>query len=613
MIVIEEDTPFINDLRLFFSGISSNFTFDSTSLVLPWYDFKRALPAFSLLVTKAKISIVLDEFAAHLMKEYISDRKNLLNRTSLLEIEDEEIFNILSKSHFERQLKSEQIRDAKNLLKLNHGANFSVPGAGKTTTILAVHFILKHFGIVNKLFVVCPINAFISWHIELEDIFGKSVPKIQRLSKTDVINFHKLESYGAEIYLINYEKLRGDITGLIPFFIKDNIHLILDESHRIKGGFNNLAYAQIAEIGDLSKRRDIMTGTPLPQGITDLMAQFDFIWPGEEIIPVNLDDENDSENAIHKANQSIKSLYVRTTKGELHLKDPEIIYKIVELGPIQKELYRLIRSETARQLSGMEKETIITFRQIGRSVVRLLQASTNPMLLTTNDGYEEEVFPIPDDSPVWELLNDFSKFEKPAKIEYLLKRVKEIIKSNPKNKIVIWTYFVRNIILLEHLCKEFNPVVIYGAINSGSDEDITTREGRIRKFHEDDTCRVMIANPQACGEGISLHKVCHFAIYLDRTFNAAHYLQSVDRIHRLGLDNKVDTIVEIIIGEGTLDEQLKDRLNDKVEVMARVLDDKDLLKLVYDPADIDVSDEDGLDQMDIKIIRDHILGNGKSK
>jgi hypothetical protein len=31
-----------------------------------------------------------------------------------------------------------------------------------------------------------------------------------------------------------------------------------------------------------------------------------------------------------------------------------------------------------------------------------------------------------------------------------------------------------------------------------------------------------------------LHKVCQNAIYVDRTFNAAHFLQSEDRIHRLG-------------------------------------------------------------------------------
>ena len=137
--------------------------------------------------------------------------------------------------------------------------------------------------------------------------------------------------------------------------------------------------------------------------------------------------------------------------------------------------------------------------------------------------------------------------------------------------------------MLEKLFWDFSPVSIYGAIPSGTDTDEDTREQRIRKFHEDPFCRLMIANPQAGGEGISLHRVCHYAIYLDRTFNAAHYLQSVDRIHRLGLPNSVNTFIEIIIAKNTIDEVVLKRLNIKTKSMSKVLDDPGLLKLAYDP------------------------------
>ena len=76
---------------------------------------------------------------------------------------------------------------------------------------------------------------------------------------------------------------------------------------------------------------------------------------------------------------------------------------------------------------------------------------------------------------------------------------------------------------------------IHGGVDAGDENDFDTREGKIKRFHTDDTCKVLVANPAACSEGISLHKVCQNAIYLDRSFNAAHYMQSEDRIHRLGL------------------------------------------------------------------------------
>ena len=118
----------------------------------------------------------------------------------------------------------------------------------------------------------------------------------------------------------------------------------------------------------------------------------------------------------------------------------------------------------------------------------------------------------------------------------------------------------------------------------------------------------MIANPQACGEGISLHKVCHYALYLDRTFNAAHFLQSVDRIHRLGLQPSTDTVVEILIAQGTIDEVIVRRLNDKTQAMGKALDDPFLLTLAYDPADIPHEDDFGLDANDLSELQQHFLG-----
>ena len=56
-----------------------------------------------------------------------------------------------------------------------------------------------------------------------------------------------------------------------------------------------------------------------------------------------------------------------------------------------------------------------------------------------------------------------------------------------------------------------------------------------------------------------MHRVCHHAIYLDRTFNAAHFLQSQDRIHRFGLPSDQETIIEIVECRGTVDETVHQR------------------------------------------------------
>jgi SNF2 family DNA or RNA helicase len=87
---------------------------------------------------------------------------------------------------------------------------------------------------------------------------------------------------------------------------------------------------------------------------------------------------------------------------------------------------------------------------------------------------------------------------------------------------------------------------------------------------------VLLANPAALGEGVSLHEVCHDAIYLDRTFNAGQYLQSVDRIHRLGLPPDQETRVTFLITTGSIDDRIDQRIAEKAEHLALMLDDPDL-------------------------------------
>ena len=90
---------------------------------------------------------------------------------------------------------------------------------------------------------------------------------------------------------------------------------------------------------------------------------------------------------------------------------------------------------------------------------------------------------------------------------------------------------------------EYQPAIVHGGV--------ADRDGQLDRFRSDADCHVLLANPAAIGEGISLHQVCHDAIYLERTFNAGHYLQSVDRIHRLGLKPDAETRVTILSSAGT--------------------------------------------------------------
>jgi hypothetical protein len=117
---------------------------------------------------------------------------------------------------------------------------------------------------------------------------------------------------------------------------------------------------------------------------------------------------------------------------------------------------------------------------------------------------------------------------------------------------------------------------IHGGVEAGSEEEEWTRESKVARFHKDPNAMVLVANPAACSEGISLHTVCHHALYLDRNYNAAQFLQSADRIHRLGLSPTQKTFIEFVFSPGTIDDSINRRLSFKIEQMEIALRDSSI-------------------------------------
>lgn len=188
-----------------------------------------------------------------------------------------------------------------------------------------------------------------------------------------------------------------------------------------------------------------------------------------------------------------------------------------------------------------------------------------------------------------------------AKLEFACSLTRKWVETG--HKVVIWSTFVSTVEHLAGLLADVGAHFIHGGVDTSEDPDAyDTREAKIREFNAPDSgCRVLVANPAACSEGISLHHVCHRAIYVDRNYNAAHYLQSEDRIHRIGLSPNIETYIPILVSPGTIDESVNRRLQAKVNTMSTILDDPDLSIV---PLNLDADDDvEGLDPDDIEDLR----------
>lgn len=494
------------------------------------------------------------------------------------QISQDEIKDRLDKAGFtKRILKDFQLRDLEHLLALPNGANFSVPGAGKTTVTLALHILTRTAG--SHILIIAPKTAFPAWRSVVDECMKPGSPdngneQFRVLdTRSDIERELRL---GGTRFIISYDLAVRQQSVLTAYLARTPVHLVLDESHRMKAGLASQRGAFLLSAATLPVRRDILSGTPMPQGANDLASQLGFLWPGHGY-----------DLRIQRGQEPrdvLGNLYVRTTKTELGLPPAERHFYDVEMAPGQLALYSIVRSEALRQLtktisagrSGQE------FTKARKSVMRLLQLSVNPSLAINGMSGDGRL----SSGIVDQVLDEGTSLKILAVADHARRLAKDGFKT------VIWTIFTDTIRELVTTLADLNPVFIHGGVTTGEPDDPETREGRLARFHDDPHCYVLVANPAAAGEGISLHTVCHNAIYADRSYVSTHYLQSIDRIHRLGLPPDQETHIHIYRTRapaqvGSIDLSVSRRLAQKIRGLEQTLGDPDLHTLAFDEENAD--------------------------
>ena len=248
------------------------------------------------------------------------------------------------------------------------------------------------------------------------------------------------------------------------------------------------------------------------------------------------------------------------------------------------------------------------------SMIRLLQASSNPFLLTEKlnlkefYGEDEELTPdVSEDDTGWqndlEVLNPIvaaGSKNVGSKIRACADLVAQLVSRG--EKVIVWIVFTDTALRVHKALADLD--VKSGALLGKSNSTAflingnKSRDDVIQSFKNTRELNCVIANAAAVGESISLHKntkgekVCSNAVYLERNFNCAQYLQSRDRIHRVGIGNDVDVKYHFFDTPGTLDKHLDESLKRKSRIMEEfiesepipliLLEDSDVMKEVYD-------------------------------
>ena len=540
----------------------------------------------------------------------------------------------VSKNLTARSLYPLQLLSAYHMAFSQNACNFSVPGAGKTSIVYGAYAYLHNLPTddpkyVDRLLIVGPLSSFGPWELEYEECFGRAarskrlVGGVNKADKQDYL----ISKHPEELTLISYASLIS-LQKEISFFLRTNkVMVVLDEAHKAKNSSGGTIAQAVLEMSKHCKSRIVLTGTPAPNGYEDIYNMFKFIWPNKNVMGFEVNQLRDitatgDQARIRRLIDSIAPYFIRIRKSDLNIPPATVHPPVcVPMGSLQQRIYDFVEkkymdefmADRVTDTSSRFKATLAQARTL-----RLMQAASDPAMLKMplRDFFEDEEFPVEayqaiDDSDVLKSILDYEANEVPAKYIAVKQLVDDILASN--GKVVIWATFIHTIHGLKQYLESqgISCQELYGATpvekeSIDDDEFVLTREKIVKAFqHPNCSFKVIIANPFAVAESISLHKACHNAIYIERSFNAAHFVQSKDRIHRYGLKPDTVTNYYYVLSRDTVDETIDTRLTEKERRMTEIMESMPIP--LFNNISEDLGDED------IKaLIRDYVRRTKKS-
>ena len=153
--------------------------------------------------------------------------------------------------------------------------------------------------------------------------------------------------------------------------------------------------------------------------------------------------------------------------------------------------------------------------------------------------------------------------------------------------VIIWVVFRYNVKYLCDLLAEMNPIGITGEIPTDTNDikEIIGRDQLIQTF-KNNTGKIMIATLGSIAESVSLHRnekgepVCQNAIYLEKSFNAGQFMQSLFRLYRIGSPRGMpvnNIFLSSTFGDRytrTIDNEIHERLIQRTTKMFRLMNDE---------------------------------------
>jgi SNF2 family DNA or RNA helicase len=449
-------------------------------------------------------------------------------------------------------------------------------GTSKTKPIIDNFCLLYMEGKIDTVIVIAPPGVERNWnsdeipkHINPDVALDTLVQIFKTAKKANKDHIRAMRSLfnhnGLSVLLISYN---GSMTvegkALIRELLKKRkVFYVLDEAHNIKTPAAKRTKF-IVSTGKYAEYRRILTGTPVSIGPFDLYSQIkfldDFFWKNKGIDGAvafrqffgrwYTDEEHKRLHGysrgydqlleyqnLDKLTLWLKEISGRVLKDEVMDLPPKLYSKrYFEMSREQRAAYSQMKEEMMLEIG----DTLITAELPMVMQLRLQQIACNYIPV----GENEPVHMFSDKNPRLSVM--------------------EGIRDETFHPGIIWARFTHDIDQIMDLLGK-TAVRYDGKVDDDQAErnKLAFQNGDVQWF---------VGNAQKGGSGLTLTQA-KTMVYYSNSFRLIDRLQSEDRAHRGGMDDRPVHYIDIM-ADAPIDEHIVSRLRDKREVSSEILEDE---------------------------------------
>lgn len=419
---------------------------------------------------------------------------------------------------------------------------FDEQGTGKTVSAIYGFDVLVARREVDFMLVLAPKSMLPEWVRDFGNfthgLYEVALMTGSRAAKGDIL------ATRPDVVVTNYETAVSMEAALAAHLRlrQGRAMLVVDESFFAKN-FDAARTRAIRRLREECDRAYVLCGTPAPNRPHDLVEQMNIVDFGAAFAGVDLPEDRAAALPIVREVLEARGLYVRNRKLDVLPDLPGRRYTRVPLPfqPAQRRAYSAALDDLVVDLRAADDRSFA--RRIPSILARrsvLLQICANPGSVIP--GYDEV----------------------PTKLVALDGILEDAI-ARRGEKVVVWSFFTASVDAIVERYARFSPVRYDGQVT-----DVRERGEAIRRFQEDDTTMLFVGNPAAAGAGLTLHRA-RIAVYESLSSQAAHFLQSLDRIHRRGQQREVEYM--FLVCEDSIEVQEYDRIANKEAAARELLSD----------------------------------------